>query len=466
MVSEQEWKQAIVEILTANPSAARRDIIDAMTKKFPGKNEATLGERLSFFAEAVDDATGKHYVLRTTPRPSRTGAPPPAGSAKMDEPANRAPAPITDAAAQVEARKYGPDGVPEDSTMYDGPSKRLTGSRWFKVEESTDATKSGQAELWEVRFPDESRWQFGVPTREAGQNYDSRKLPGKVPDVKVLQELFSRPGASVLMIGHSGVGKTSAVYAALADPKWEGSDSARTPPWDKPRVYRGVMSNMSKEQLIGQFTPNPRMSETDKRAFIWQDGILTNMVRYGGVFIADEINFTAPDVLVAMNSLLDDDKFITLPENNGEIIRAHNKFHLVAAMNPTGFGYQGTAKLNDALKSRFTFTIWYTWSPEIEKKRFPPNSEPVPGIKNADIHTLWQKLRGGFVDQAAGGFSYPVGYRDLKTFVTNMGTFGVDAAVASLIMLFDDPLQKKTVLQIAKDVLGPANVHLSDEDFE
>jgi len=467
MVSEAEWKQAITDILTASPGASRADIIALLKKQFD-KNDATLGERLSYFAEAVNDGTGKHYVLRSAPRPSRgaPAAPAPATVGGVPGPS----APTTTAQIAASTRKYDTDGIPDDSVMYEGNDQRLIGSRWFKAEENPNATKKGNSALWECRFRDGSRWQFGVPTREAGPrplgHYDVRKLPGKITDVSLIQEILSKEGLSCLMVGHTGVGKTSAVYAAMADPKWEGADSPHTKPWDKPRIYRGVMSNMSKEQLIGQFIPNPRQTETDKRTFIWQDGILTQMVRYGGVFIADEINFTQPDVNVAMNSLLDDDKFIILPENNGEIVPAHSKFHLIAAMNPTGFGYQGTVKLNDALKSRFSYTIWYTWAPEVEKKAYPPGEDCVPGIKFSAVHTLWGKLRNGFVNQAAGGFSYAVGYRDLKAFVSNATTFGTDAAVASLIMLFDEAEQKKAVLQMAKDVLGGNNVHIDDSDFE
>ena len=94
--------------------------------------------------------------------------------------------------------------------------------------------------------------------------------------------------------------------------------------------------------------PNPEKNSADDAEFIWKDGPLTKAIRYGYVGIIEELGFGRPGVLGKINSLLDESRQIDLP--NGEVLKAHPNFRLIATTN---IGYEGTNRLNKALVNRF-----------------------------------------------------------------------------------------------------------------
>jgi MoxR-like ATPase len=458
-----DYKSTIEHVLLKDPNAARDDIIRALKKDFPEKSDATLGERLSNFAITEDSTTGKHYVMRPIPRDEMQGAGTPrtprSTASTPTSPTSGASvgAPAATPVPTVSKARAAAATGEANAIDYEGPDPRLQGTRWFRRlldAESGDAMQSASSEPWEVIFPDGGRWQFEIPTSKARDGYRER-IVGASDDVTIVQNLLEvyRPA---LFIGHTGVGKTSVVAAAAGDPKWQRNQEAGNTPWIRPRIYRAVMSNMSYEQLIGQFVPDTRAGQPrpDGKgtygSFKWQDGVLTRMVNFGGIFIADEINFTSPDVLVAINSLLDRDRFIIIPQDEGRIVHAHRDFRLLAAMNPIGYGYVGTKPLNAALKSRFASILWYDWSPETEKKDFRPsavvpNATSTAGteLKMDSIHAMLKDLRDGF---RLGTFHYPPGRRDLENFVDNCRAVGIQQAVISFLLLYDDARERGIVL--------------------
>ncbi|CAF1553476.1 unnamed protein product, partial [Adineta ricciae] len=104
--------------------------------------------------------------------------------------------------------------------------------------------------------------------------------------------------------------------------------------------------------------------------FEWQDGALVCSMKDGGLFLIDEISLADDSVLERLNSVLEPEKELVLAEkgyNNDDqhidIIKAHEKFRLIATMNPGGdFGKK---ELSPALRNRFT-EIWCTPSETIE----------------------------------------------------------------------------------------------------
>lgn len=91
---------------------------------------------------------------------------------------------------------------------------------------------------------------------------------------------------------------------------------------------------------------------------MWQDGPVVQAMREGHVILLDEANLADPAVLERLNSLLEPGRSLTLAEkggSGGEVVVAHDKFRLVATMNPGGdFGKR---ELSPALANRFS-TIW------------------------------------------------------------------------------------------------------------
>ena len=80
---------------------------------------------------------------------------------------------------------------------------------------------------------------------------------------------------------------------------------------------------------------------------IFEYGPLALMMKYGGLFIFDEINMVDSDILSSLNDVLDGTKQKIL--DNGEIIHAHKNFRFAESMN---IGYTGTNEMNLSHKSR------------------------------------------------------------------------------------------------------------------
>lgn len=92
--------------------------------------------------------------------------------------------------------------------------------------------------------------------------------------------------------------------------------------------------------------------------FMWQDGPLVRSMKDGDLLLVDEISLADDSVLERLNSVLEPERTLSLAEKGGsdmEKIVAHDKFFLLATMNPGGdFGKK---ELSPALRNRFT-EIW------------------------------------------------------------------------------------------------------------
>lgn len=81
------------------------------------------------------------------------------------------------------------------------------------------------------------------------------------------------------------------------------------------------------------------------------EGPLVRAARLGEWVLLDELNLAPPDVLEALNRLLDDNREIFIPET-GEVVEAVSGFRLFATQNPPGL-YGGRKELSRAFRSRF-----------------------------------------------------------------------------------------------------------------
>lgn len=130
------------------------------------------------------------------------------------------------------------------------------------------------------------------------------------------------------MLGDTGVGKTTAcrIYAgALNAPFYVESGSG----------------GMEETDLLGatQLVTDEYQNNITQYAF----APLANYVKYGGLYLFDEINGAPASILMKLNPLLDDTRYIKLLNN--EVLRAHDKFIFAEAMN-IGAGYHGTGEMN------------------------------------------------------------------------------------------------------------------------
>ncbi|KFD67272.1 hypothetical protein M514_05069, partial [Trichuris suis] len=85
--------------------------------------------------------------------------------------------------------------------------------------------------------------------------------------------------------------------------------------------------------------------------FVFVEGPLVKAMRAGYWIILDELNLAEPDVLEALNRVLDDNRELFIPETQ-EVVTAHENFILFATQNPPGV-YSGRKTLSRALRSRF-----------------------------------------------------------------------------------------------------------------
>ena len=86
-------------------------------------------------------------------------------------------------------------------------------------------------------------------------------------------------------------------------------------------------------------------------------GPLALAMRYGGIFLANEIDITPPEVAAGLHGILDGSP-LCIAENGGELIAPHPMFRFAATANTNGGGdesglYQGTQRQNLAFSDRF-----------------------------------------------------------------------------------------------------------------
>jgi MoxR-like ATPase len=143
-------------------------------------------------------------------------------------------------------------------------------------------------------------------------------------------------------VGESGTGKST---AARVLPTRCGL----------PYVSINFSVNIEEADLFGAMTPNPAKQKPEDPEFVWQDGIITKAVRNGYCIILEELNFARPGVLGKLNSLLDENRQIDL--SNGEIVKAHPNFRIIATCN---VAYEGTNRFNKALINRFDDVTVFT----------------------------------------------------------------------------------------------------------
>jgi len=141
---------------------------------------------------------------------------------------------------------------------------------------------------------------------------------------------------SVLLVGETGTGKTTMIREVA-----------------KKKKQKLVRFNLTGETTVDDFVGKYTLKDGET---VWQDGVLLQAMKEGKWLVVDEINSALPEILFVLHSLLDDDKYVVVPQHEGEIVKPHKNFRFFATMNPTD-EYSGTKELNKAFKSRFDITI-------------------------------------------------------------------------------------------------------------
>lgn len=170
---------------------------------------------------------------------------------------------------------------------------------------------------------------------------------------------FLNPTEPVYIFGPTGCGKTSCIKqlaARLNYPVFEVTGHGRL-----------EFSDMTGHHTVR----NGNMT--------FEYGPLSLAMRYGGLFLLNEIDLTSPDVSAGLNGILDGSP-LCIAENGGELITPHPLFRFAATANTNGGGddtglYQGTQRQNLAFSDRFILCEMGYPDAEVEEKllksRFP-----------------------------------------------------------------------------------------------
>ena len=99
------------------------------------------------------------------------------------------------------------------------------------------------------------------------------------------------------------------------------------------------------DEYVGSYVSN------SAGRLVYLEGLLIKAMREGHWLVLDELNLAPPEVLEALNRLLDDNREFLVPETQ-EVIKPHPHFQLFATQNPAGL-YGGRKHLSRAFRNRF-----------------------------------------------------------------------------------------------------------------
>lgn len=215
-----------------------------------------------------------------------------------------------------------------------------------------------------------------------------QKIYGNQETLSTLTIAFNE-GIPTLLVGQTGTGKNTIL-------RFIAEQQKRT---DIVRI------NLTGETTVEDLTGRVQLKDGNT---VDQDGNVTLAVRNGKILILDEINACQPEVLFALQSLLDDDHSLTLP--NGEVVKAHPDFRVFATMNPTS-GYVGTKSLNKAFMSRFGVVLEVGYvDPATELELI---SGVVPELAKTDALIMTETARVARYKLNNDQLSFPISTRDL-----------------------------------------------------
>jgi cobaltochelatase CobS len=166
----------------------------------------------------------------------------------------------------------------------------------------------------------------------------------------ILQDIVEN--RRVLLIGHTGAGKTSLIEQVAA------------------RTQHGVLrANMNGQTTIGDFVGfwTVKGGET-----LWVDGVLPTAMREGLWLVVDEIDFAEPSILAVLTAVLEPHGRLLLKEKGNELVAPHPSFRLFATANAVGAMsvyrhlYQGANLMNEAFLDRWRVYLMNYLSPEEE----------------------------------------------------------------------------------------------------
>jgi MoxR-like ATPase len=243
-----------------------------------------------------------------------------------------------------------------------------------------------------------------------------------VTDLSVLESAYEE-NLHVCLIGDCGSGKTLSLKKLA---------------YELEVPYKSLSFNgaCTIEDLLGTFIRDRMWDEEEHKwvtDWMWIDGWLAKLARYGGIFVAEEINAAPPEILFVLHDLLGHISHkLDLTQAGGDIIDAHKDFFFACTMNPD---YDGTNSLNAALMDRFDIVLDYPYDTDLEKNF----------VRDPNLLALIEALR----DMYPHEISTPPSSRMMQQYERNVALFGEEVAKQIFVNKFE--LDKRDVVATTFD---------------
>ena len=191
-----------------------------------------------------------------------------------------------------------------------------------------------------------------------------------------------------MVYGHTGTGKSSFVNQIGARTKF-------------PTYRLNLDSEITRLDLIGRDTLIEQDGITVSK---FVDGILPKVMGKACIIQCDEVDFARPDVLYALQPVLEENGTLRVTEDGGRMVQRHEWCNIFATANTRGQGdeygmYQGARVQSQAFLDRFQMWIempYLTFEQEAQLIK-----EKVPGISTDTVDALVRianNIREAFMD--------------------------------------------------------------------
>ena len=270
-----------------------------------------------------------------------------------------------------------------------------------------------------MTFTTQPAWELFLPEEERQKRYDDpdHKFPGDGifelrvpcidwgdtvhPDVPEIDEKFlfhpdtlapalygmtyNKP---TMVYGHTGTGKSSFVNQIGARTKF-------------PTYRLNLDSEITRLDLIGRDTLIEQDGITVSK---FVDGILQKVMGKACIIHCDEVDFARPDVLYALQPVLEENGTLRVTEDGGRMVQRHEWCNIFATANTRGQGdehgmYQGARVQSQAFLDRFQ--MWIEMPYLTSEQEAQLIKEKVPGVSPDTVDALVRianNIREAFMD--------------------------------------------------------------------
>lgn len=227
-------------------------------------------------------------------------------------------------------------------------------------------------------FPDDGNPR--VPSLDDGFVFRSDVLRN------ILAFLSAPRGDGLFLTGPTGAGKSSVITQVAARLNW---------PVEEVTLH----GRIEMADLVGHHA-------LVKGEMVFVYGPLARAMKEGAILLLNEIDLADPAELAGLNGALDGNPLV-IPQNDGEVIRPHRKFRLVATGNSAGGGdqsglYQGVNRQNLAFMDRFRLVGVEYPTPEVEASILAGKAPGLPEAIRESMIRVANEIRRVFIGAGDG----------------------------------------------------------------